>query len=82
MLFCKVFLNITLLPSVNILGFDISAAFVYGKIRSELSSDGIIIANTDMQIASIAISNNMILVTGNTGHFSHIQNLQIENWLF
>ena len=76
------YLNDILLPAVNVLGFDISAAFIYGKIRSELSADGIIISNADMQIASIAISNNLVLITGNTKHFIHITDLQIENWLF
>jgi len=75
------YLNNILLPSVSVLGFDISAAFIYGKIRAVLSAEGIVISNIDIQIASIAIANNMILVTGNTRHFIHIQNLQIENWL-
>ena len=76
------YLNNMLLPAINVLGFDISAAFIYGKIRSELNTDGIIISDADMQIASIAISNNLVLITGNTRHFMHISNLQIENWLF
>jgi tRNA(fMet)-specific endonuclease VapC len=76
------YLNNILLPSVNVLGFDISAAFIYGKIRAVLSADGIVISNTDMLIASIAIANNMVLVTGNTRHFIHIQDLQVENWLY
>jgi tRNA(fMet)-specific endonuclease VapC len=76
------YLNNVLLPSVNVLGFDISAAFIYGKIRAVLSAEGIVISNTDIQIASIAIANNMILITGNTRHFIHIKDLQIENWLF
>ena len=76
------YLNNILLPSVNVLGFDISAAFIYGKIRAALSADGITISNTDIQIASIAIANNMILVTGNTRHFIHIPDLQVENWLY
>ena len=76
------YLNNVLLPSVNVLGFDISAAFIYGKIRAVLSADGIIISNSDMQIASIAIANNMVLVTGNIRHFIHIKDLQIENWLY
>ena len=76
------YLNDILLPAVNVLGFDISAAFIYGKIRSELSAEGIVISNADMQIASIAISNNLVLITGNTKHFMHITDLQIENWLF
>lgn len=76
------YLTNILLPAVNVLGFDVSAAFIYGKIRSELNADGIIISDANMQIASIAISNNLVLITGNTKHFMHISNLQIENWLF
>ena len=75
------YLNNILFPAVNVLSFDISAAFIYGKIRSELSAGGIIISDADMQIASIAIANNLILITGNTRHFIHIVDLQIENWL-
>jgi len=70
-----------LLPSVNILDFDASAAFIYGRIRSELEKNGDIISNTDMQIASIAIDNNLTLITGNMRHFQRIKDLQIENWL-
>ena len=29
-----------------------------------------------------AIANNLVLITGNTMHFRHIRDLQIENWLF
>ena len=76
------YLNNTLLPAINVLGFDISAAFIYGKIRSDLSADGIIISDADMQIAAIAVSNNLVLITGNKKHFMHIPDLQIENWLF
>ncbi|MDD5659967.1 MAG: PIN domain-containing protein [Actinomycetota bacterium] len=70
-----------LLPSVNILDFDVSAAFIYGRIRSELEKNEDTISNTDLQIASIAISNNLTLITGNIRHFQRIKDLQIENWL-
>ncbi|MCL4385071.1 MAG: PIN domain-containing protein [Actinobacteria bacterium] len=70
-----------LLSSVNILDFDVSAAFIYGRIRSELGQNGNIISNTDIQIASIAISNNLTLITGNIRHFQQIKDLKIENWL-
>ena len=70
-----------LLPSVNILDFDVSAAFIYGRIRSELEKNGDTISNTDLRIASIAISNNLTLITGNMRHFQRIKDLKIENWL-
>lgn len=70
-----------ILPAVNVLSFDISASFVYGKIRSELKREGIVISDADIQIASIAIANKLILITGNTRHFKNIKYLSVENWL-
>ena len=40
-----------------------------------------IIGELDMQIASIAISNNLILVTNNIKEFAKIENLEFENWM-
>ncbi len=54
---------------------------VYGKIRAGLVKSGKVITNTDIQIASIAIANDLILITGNIRHFQHIEELKIENWL-
>jgi len=70
-----------ILPAVNVLSFDISASFIYGKIRSELKREGIIISDADIQIASIAIANKLILITGNTRHFENIKYFGVENWL-
>nr|WP_148764542.1 type II toxin-antitoxin system VapC family toxin [Dolichospermum sp. UHCC 0315A] len=34
----------------------------------------------DLQIAAIAIANNLVLVTHNVGEFSRIEELQYEDW--
>jgi len=34
-----------------------------------------------MQIASIAIANDLTLVTGNIKHFSKIHELKVEDWI-
>jgi tRNA(fMet)-specific endonuclease VapC len=70
-----------LLPAINVLNFDGDAAFIYGRIRAELTKNGQVTSNTDLQIASIAIANDLILITGNARHFQNIKELQIENWL-
>lgn len=70
-----------LLPAVNILSFDSQAAFIYGKIRAELENSGDIISHADVQIASIAIANNLTLITGNIKHFIKIHQLKIEDWI-
>ena len=70
-----------LLPAVNIVGFDSKSAYLCGKIRASLEKSGALSQWTDLQIASITISNDFTLVTGNLKHFRRIPNLKIENWL-
>jgi len=53
----------------------------YGRIRAVLEKEGRPIDSMDLLIASAAISNNLILVTHNTKHFSRIPNLKIEDWI-
>nr|CAA6806228.1 MAG: PIN domain nuclease [uncultured Thiotrichaceae bacterium] len=70
-----------LLPAVNIIGFDAKAAYVCGRIRAELEKKGTPLALADLEIASIAIANDFILVTNNLRHFERIERLQCESWL-
>ena len=70
-----------LLPRATILPFDFSAAKKYGDIRSFLERHGTPLAHADLQIASIALSMNMILITGNLKHFQRVPQLAVENWL-
>ena len=65
------------------LDFDIHAASIYSDIKTRLESLGKLPPELDLQIASIAIANNLILVTRNIGDFTEIVNhsaLMIENW--
>lgn len=70
-----------LLPSVNVIGFDSKAAYVCGRLRAELEKKGMRLDLADLEIASIAIAGDFVLITGNTKHFQRIPALQIENWL-
>ena len=70
-----------LLPRATILPFDFSAAKKYGEIRSFLEKQGTPLAHADLQIASIALSMNMTLITGNLKHFQRVPKLTVENWL-
>ena len=49
-------------------------------LRSRLDAMGKPIGGNDMMIASIAIANGLTLVTHNTGEFSRIAGLSIEDW--
>ena len=60
--------------------FDDAAAMVYGTIRANLAKAGTPIGPNDLQIAAIALANELTLVTHNTREFSRIQGLKLEDW--
>jgi tRNA(fMet)-specific endonuclease VapC len=63
------------------LPFDDVAASYFEKERARLERLGTPIGMSDLLIASIALANNVILVTNNTREFSRVNGLQIEDWL-
>ena len=65
----------------DIIDFNYKSALEYGKIRATLEKQGQIIRNMDMQIAAIAKSHKMTLVTNNLKEFNRIDNLRLENWV-
>ncbi len=64
-----------------ILPFDANAAEVYGPLRAELERQGRRLDEPDLRIASIALSRELTLVTGNVRHFKRVPGLVVENWL-
>ena len=62
------------------LPFEDESALIAGQIRSKLASVGTPIGSYDLQIAAIALANNLILVTHNTREFERVNGLQIEDW--
>jgi len=62
------------------LPFDDRAAEFYGQIRARLTAQGLPIGPNDLMIASIVLSNQLILVTHNIREFSRVDGLQIEDW--
>ena len=69
-----------LLP-FDIVDFDEKAGIEYAKIKADLRKQGQIIGELDMQIAGIALSNNLILVTNNEKEFIRVSNLKLQNWI-
>lgn len=67
-----------------IIPYDTHSSWIQADIRSKLKESGIIKSFQDTQIASIAISNQMILVTRNLEDFEPMQKfsgvLYLENW--
>ena len=77
------FYNEIIYEQFEIIPFDQHAATIYSDLYPKLESIGILPPEFDLQIASIAIANNMILVTRNTKDFaqiSSVSNLMLENW--
>lgn len=62
------------------LPFDSKAAQICGQIRAQLQANGTPIGAYDLQIAAIALVNQLILVTHNTKEFERIKGLQLEDW--
>jgi tRNA(fMet)-specific endonuclease VapC len=62
------------------LPFDDQSALIYGQIRAQLAASGTPIGPNDLLIASIALANNLILVTHNTREFSRVEGLRLEDW--
>jgi tRNA(fMet)-specific endonuclease VapC len=62
------------------LSFEGKAAQICGQLRAKLQANGTPIGAYDLQIAAIALANNLILVTHNTREFARIEGLQLEDW--
>ncbi len=60
--------------------FDEKAARKYALIRTQLEKQGVMIGERDIQIASIAMANKLVVVTHNTKEFNRVEKLKVEDW--
>ena len=67
------------LQTVKVLSLDIDSCREFGKIFAELKKKGKMTQESDLMIASIAKTNNAILVTRNKKHFENT-GIKIEVW--
>lgn len=59
-----------------VLPFDTKAIAIFDEMRSQK----VRVSTMDLRIAAIAISNNLVLLTRNTGDFSKVPSLITEDW--
>jgi tRNA(fMet)-specific endonuclease VapC len=65
---------------LEILPYDRDAARWHAEERARLTGRGRTPPFVDGQIAAIAVTNGLTLVTRNTGDFDDFTNLSVENW--
>ena len=64
----------------QILPYDLSAAEWHARERVRLEATGKVTPFIDGQIAAIASTQNLVLVTSNTRHFVAFQDLEVTDW--
>jgi tRNA(fMet)-specific endonuclease VapC len=73
-----------LLAALTILSYDEWSARLFGQLKAQLEQAGETLSDLDLQIASIALDHNSVLVTHNQKHFTRLTNfsdLTLEDWL-
>jgi tRNA(fMet)-specific endonuclease VapC len=64
----------------TVIDFDHAAARQAGILRAQLQALGTPIGPYDVQVAGLALSRNLTIVTRNVREFEQVPNLQVENW--
>jgi tRNA(fMet)-specific endonuclease VapC len=60
--------------------FDLTAARHYATARDTLEKEGRSIGLNDLLIASIALANDLTVVTNNADEFNRVPGLIVEDW--
>ncbi len=70
----------TVVSVLPVFDYDAKAAHLHAQLRSDSEKAGKTLPFVDGQLAAIAISHSLTLVTRNTKDFSSIPQLQLINW--
>lgn len=65
---------------MELLEFSAQACERFGRIRSELESEGTLVGDFDITIAAIALAHNQQVLTRDVEHFHKITGLVVESW--
>ena len=70
-----------LIEGLTLLPYDHDAGYRYGHLKDTLRRSGQLLAEPDLQIASIALSRFAVLATHNQRHFRRVEDLNLADWL-
>ena len=70
-----------ILSALDVLALEAPADRLYAKVRWDLTRRGTPIGPNDLLIAAHALSLGITVVTANSGEFSRVPDLKVENWL-
>lgn len=66
---------------LDIYAFDQAAASEYAIVRAQLERQGLPISERDVQIASIALANDLTVITHNVKEFERVKDLVVQDWI-
>ena len=67
--------------NIKLYDFDKKSAKIFSTLKVDMQKKGIVVADMDLMIASIAIANGEKLISNNLKHFSKIEILDVESWV-
>lgn len=67
--------------NIKIYDFDKKSAKIFATLKVNMQKRGLVVADMDLMIASIAIANGEKLISNNLKHFSKIEMLDVESWV-
>lgn len=74
------YLNGVILPSVPILSYDARAARWHAEERARLTGIGRTPPFADGQIAAVARTNDLVVVTSNVADYAGFYDVRVEDW--
>jgi predicted nucleic acid-binding protein len=67
-------------PGPRVLPLDDAAMQAFGRLKAGLRQTGLPVGDADLQIAGVAVSRELTLVTNNVRHYGRLPGISIENW--
>lgn len=66
--------------NIKVYDFDKKSAKIFAMLKVDMGKNGLVVADMDLLIASIAIANRETLISNNLKHFKKIDILSVESW--